>query len=150
MRLFTIFALGLAVISTAALAHQGATGVVKQRMEAMKDTASQMKTIAGMVKGESALDAEVVASSATIISRHAEEIPGLFPEGSIRKPSEALPEIWTNWDDFTSRAQRLAGRARNLAEIAGSNAEAGALAATFAAMGETCKNCHTRYRVKKQ
>lgn len=150
MRFSMIFALGLAAISTAALAHQGATGVVRQRMEAMKDTATQMKTIAAMVKGESAMDTEAVAAAAVTISRHAEKIPELFPQGSISKPSEALPEIWTTWDDFTARADRLAERARNFAGIAGSDAEAHVMAAAFAAMGETCRNCHTRYRVKKQ
>ena len=34
------------------MAHEGATGMVMHRMEAMKEISESMKTIAAMVKGE--------------------------------------------------------------------------------------------------
>ena len=44
--------LALSVSCGLALAHSGATGIVKQRMDAMKDIAAQMKLIGAMVRAE--------------------------------------------------------------------------------------------------
>lgn len=150
MRFSAILTLVLVALSTAVGAHQGATGIVKERMEAMKDIAAQMKSIAGMVRGEADIDIDALAASAARIEKHAGDMPGLFPQGSIMGPSEALPVIWTKWDAFSRSAENLAGRARDLAEAIESDAGEPAMAAAFAAMGETCKSCHTDFRVKKQ
>ena len=81
-------------ICGASLAHDDATGIVKKRMDAMSDIGDQMKTIASMLKGEKQFDAGSLAASATTIADHARKIPHLFPEGSLKKPSEALPAVW--------------------------------------------------------
>ena len=134
---------------TAVLAHQGATGIVKERMDAMKDIADAMKAIGTMMKAETPLDHGVVAASARSIAAHAQEMPTLFPEGSTDHPSEALPAIWENWHDFSVIASELSRRAEALAEQAGSGDGLEALRPGFAAIGKTCQSCHQDYRAKQ-
>ena len=150
MRMKLSVAACLIALATAALAHQGASGVVKKRMELMKETAQHMKSIAGMVSGKSELDTGSLTASAQTIAAHAGDIPDLFPEGSLHDPSEALPKIWEEWEDFTMLANDLSERAEQLAAVADDGASAADLQAAFGKVGETCKSCHTDFRLKKQ
>ena len=129
-----------------ALAHSGATGIVKQRMDSMKDIAAQMKQIGAMIKGERDYDAGLAASAADAIAQHAGMMPSLFPEGSNEGPSEALSSIWSDWDGFTQSAGDLESRAVALSDAAKSASRAAEIRAPFAAVGKTCSSCHEDYR----
>ncbi|MDA4847409.1 c-type cytochrome [Hoeflea poritis] len=143
-------AIALAVVSVTcgglALAHSGATGIVKQRMDAMKDIAAQMKLIGAMVKAERAYDAAAAAAAADIIVQHADAMLSLFPEGSNEHPSEALTIIWSDWDGFSRSARELSASATVLSETAVGTASAADITAPFAAVGKTCASCHEDYR----
>lgn len=96
----------LAAVS--AFAHGGATGVVKQRMEAMGAIKDAMKVLTPMMQGKTAYDANLVNQQAEVIGKHAgEALTSLFPEGSLDKPTEARPEIWKDWADFKDLAEQL-------------------------------------------
>lgn len=92
---------------SAALAHSGASGIVKNRMDMMRDIAAQMKQIGAIIKGEAAFDAASVRSAANRVAVHAGEMPKLFPERSTEAPSEALPSIWRDWGSFSDLAADL-------------------------------------------
>lgn len=129
-------------------AHEGASGVVKQRMMAMKDMAAGTKELSLMVTGKKAYDAERVKAIAAMIKGHAGEIPKLFPKGTNHHPSEATAKVWTHWDDFKGHAQKLAEFADGLASAA-PNGKTAALG-SFAKIGKTCSGCHEDYRAKKK
>ena len=102
----------LAVVGAAGagvvLAHGGATGIVKERMDLMKGIGDAMKTLTAMFKGEVAYDPDAVRAAArTIRSRAGEHMTTLFPEGSLHKPTEALPAIWEDWPAFRQYANEL-------------------------------------------
>ena len=78
-------------------AHESAIGAVKRRMDAMENIAGRMKILGGMMKKQTDFDPTAAANAAEIIADHAPRMPGLFPEGSDKHPSEALPIIWTDW-----------------------------------------------------
>lgn len=139
-------AIALAFAGGTALAHSGASGIVQERMELMKDIAGQMKQIGAMIKGKADFDAQAVHSAAGTVAAHAGEIPELFPEGSTEAPSEALPSIWRDWDAFTGLAADLEERADALAEAAASADGAGDIRPQFAEMGRTCSACHEDFR----
>jgi cytochrome c556 len=80
--------------ATLALAHEGATGVVKERMDLMESQKDAMKLIGDMAKGKTPFDAAKAAEAARDISVTAKKIPELFPEGSGGDKSEALPAVW--------------------------------------------------------
>ena len=140
-----------AVVSASgvALSHSGATGLVKQRMDAMSDIAKGMKAIGAMLKGEAGFDAGAVKSAASSIAEHAGQIPELFPEGSNRKPSEALPAIWEDWARFTSIADDMGAKAMALETAADGAAQIDQIKAPFGALAKTCKACHSDFRLAK-
>ena len=108
------------------LAHTGATGIVKERMELMKSVGAAMKTLAKMFKGEEPYDADAVRKAATQIQGHGgETMTKLFPEGSLDKPTEALPTIWEDWERFELLAAQLVDYSGALAKAANNPQGAG-------------------------
>ncbi len=108
----------IAVLSPISYAHDGATGVIKQRMDMMGEIAKAMKSIGQMVKGEIDYNADIATKSALEIEKHAERLPQLFPENSTTKPSEALPAIWENWEEFNQLMKEMKTQSRSLTDIA--------------------------------
>ena len=147
LRMFILF--GTVAICGASLAHDGATGIVKKRMDAMSDIGDQMKAMAAILKGEQTFDASSVHTSATIIAGHARNIPELFPEGSLKKPSEALPVVWSRWEDFTKLGSSMEASAVSLAEVANSAQSITDVRDQIIAVGKSCKACHADFRQAK-
>ena len=121
-------------------AHGGATGIVKQRMDAMVDIGRATKAIRDAIQ-RSRPDA--VRGAAARIAEHAAEIPKLFPDGSFHHPSEALPAISTDRAAFDALAAKLAGAAQELA----ANPDVPRAAERLA---EACTQCHKRFRADKK
>jgi cytochrome c556 len=134
-------------VSALAIAHEGATGMVMHRMEAMKEIGKGMKTIAAMVKGEQAFDRAAVQAAAVIIAEHGRHMPHMFPEGTLDKPTEALPVIWTRWEDFTGLARDMETSALALAEAARTASSAQDILPQLGEVGKSCKSCHESFRL---
>ncbi len=134
--------------TTAVLSHKGATGVVKERMMAMKSMGDNMKALSLMVTGRAPYNAKQIKNIAATIKGHTSNTAKLFPKGSISGPSEALPNIWTDWEAFMNHAKSL----ENLAGELNTAADKGKAAALviFAKMGKTCSGCHQDFRKKKE
>ncbi|WP_170519861.1 c-type cytochrome [Ruegeria atlantica] len=112
-----VFASVLAVASQSVFAHGGATGVVKERMDGMGVMKEAMKVLTPMMRGQVDYDTAVVRDRSEDISRHAgEALTKLFPKGSLDAPSEAKPEIWQDWEAFSTLADQLRVMADGLAE----------------------------------
>lgn len=115
-----LVAAAVAVSASGVLAHGGATGVVKERMELMESMGDAVKALAAMFRGKEPYDAERVRRLAGSIEAHgAEAMTKLFPEGSLDHPSEALPAIWKEWPRFEALARDTASYAGALREAAG-------------------------------
>ncbi len=134
--------------ATTALAHDGATGVVKERMDLMERQKDDMKLIGEMAKGTKPFDAAKAAEAARDIAVTAKKIHELFPEGSGGGKSEALPAVWEHWDDFTAKADELGNAADTLASsLDGSDPQ---WKGAFQGVSDACKACHQDYRKKKE
>lgn len=118
-----IFLLTLFILSSVPSllpAHEGATGVVKERMEAMKAIGAATKRIAAMMRGQQDYDAATVAEAAGTIGAHGgDAMTALFPKGSMHEPSQARPVIWEDWDRFRALARDLVLYSDALADAAG-------------------------------
>lgn len=149
MRFATSLALaGAILIATAAIAHEGATGVVKVRMDAMSEIADDMKLIGrGLRSGT--LDAAAGADAANRIAAHAADIPEQFREPNTDHPSEALPAIWDEFERFSAIAGELEVHAAAFVVEAGAGADSDDLNAAFRLMGATCSACHEDFRLKQ-
>lgn len=100
-------------------AHTGAMGVVKERMELMKDAGEATKALADMMRGKTAYEADDVRALAERIASHGgEAMTEKFPEGSLDPPTEARPEIWEDWSRFEELADQMKRYALALAEAA--------------------------------
>ena len=135
--------------STLLLAHSGATGVVKKRMELMESMGKEMKSIAAMIKGERPYDAGLIRQNSAQIATRSSEVERLFPPGSLMSPSEALPVIWKQWPEFGELMRRLQQEAEVLhskAEDAGKRE----VMRQFAVLGKVCSDCHTDFRRNKE
>ena len=137
-----LFLGGVAIIgvSAAAFAHSGATGVVKERMGAMKSMGEAIKRIKPMMSGETAYDAAAVREAAQAIAEEAgKTMTGRFPEGSTDHPSEVLPRTWEEWERFVRLADQLETAANGLALAAGNgrHAEDHMMSGQSGMMGDT-------------
>lgn len=139
MKMTTVLAAIIASSTAlAAFAHGGATGVVKERMDAMADMGKAVKAVSPMMRGEIAYDADVVRQAAAIFSRHAgETMINLFPQGTGGAPSEATDAVWTKWEEFSELAEQLGVVSEGLAGAAdnGMMASAGGAVSTDTMMG---------------
>jgi len=132
-----------------AFAHDGATGVIKERMDLMKIIGKNTKMIAPMATGGADLDLKAVGASAAAISEAAKQAASKFPEGSLSEQSEAKPNIWTDWEKFSGLIESLAADSAALATAA-SNGDDAAILPAFGKMTGNCKTCHTEFRQKKK
>ena len=130
-------------------AHDGATGIVKQRMDMMSDVASSMKTLGQMIKGKNEYNPESAESAAIKIEKHSKHFHTLFPEGSTQDPSEALPAIWQDWEEFQKLLTIMENEASKLANIASTAKSAEEIKVQFSTLGKTCGMCHEKFRLKK-
>ena len=152
-QVLTISTLLFGVLTTGVVAHKGATGVVKERMDQMGTIAKSMKAMGAMFKGADPYDAATVEElSRKIAGFGGDRLIAVFPEGSLDHPSEARPEVWSNWARFAELAQGMEVAAINLAEGAGNDRDAGSPTssdALFRELAATCKSCHQDFRIKK-
>ena len=121
-----------------ALAHDGATGVVKERMELMSMLGKTMKSLKAIIRNTNPIDPSTLSRSAEAIRGHSGQMAGLFPAGSYDKPSEALPVINDRRQEFDALFLELSDSAKRLAETP----DRSALAAWFRDTGRVCSNCH--------
>jgi len=125
--------------------HSQATGVVKERMDAMTEMGKRMKAIGRRARSNEALGQ--VSDDAGIIKDIAAKIIALFPAGSTQPPTEAASAIWRNFDDFASKARALEQEAEKLATMKG--ADARSMAQQVRTVSEACSSCHEKYRIKQ-
>jgi len=133
---------------TMVLAHEGATGIVKERMDSMKSMGDASKGIVDMLKGKTAYSSGALVEYATTINQHSKNIPDHYPSGSLQDVSEALPVIWERWDEFEQLAKQLESSSAALIDTA-QNKDRKAVRAQFAKVAKSCKGCHEDYRMKQ-
>jgi cytochrome c556 len=126
-------------------AHEGATGVVRERMEAMEAMAKSMKSIDQHIKRKR--DLAPVKAEAKSIQDGALKMPSLFPPETGKHPSEAKADVWKKWPDFEARARALATESAKLAELDGRDLKE--LREQAVRVSNVCGDCHELYRSKQ-
>jgi len=130
-------------LSALALAHSGATGIVKERMDRFSQNKDNLKVIKAHL-AENNLAA--IIPPAEQIRNWAKQMPDYFPAGSNAKPSEASPKIWVDFSGF-ERAAAANYQAANELILAAQSGNATATRDAFKATAATCKSCHKSYRL---
>lgn len=141
-------AAALCAAAVAALAHEGhnhATGMVKDRMEAMTKMAERVKAITQRVRANKDLTA--IAGDAHVLHELAGKIASQFPAGSTQHPTAAKEAIWKTWPDFESKAKALESASEKLMNT--NPGDKKAIGAQFRAVSQACSDCHEKYRTTK-
>ena len=85
-----------------AIAHSGAKGIVKERMDYFKASQDNLKKIRTHIRNENYASIIPLANS---IASWSAKMSDYFPAGSNMKPSEASPKIWSDFEGFMAAAQ---------------------------------------------
>jgi cytochrome c556 len=136
----------LAMSCLSAVAHDHATGVVKERMEMMESMAKRMKAIRERIDRKR--DLAAIKSDAEAIASQAPHLVHLFPPGSTQKPTDARGTIWQQWPDFERKANELEAESKKLMTAAPD--DYGVMSAQVRAVTQTCVACHEKYRTKRR
>jgi cytochrome c556 len=134
--------LGLAMIAGVAIAAEATDPTVKARQELMDVIGMNTGILGKMAGGENPYDAAAAEGAKAAMAAAAAEIAAKFEPQATDPKSTAKADIWTNWDDFVKKGDALkaAAEAMDASSLEGVQAGMGAI-------GGSCKDCHTAYRI---
>ena len=138
----------VAVYSTT-MAHSEATGIVKERMDAMKDMGKKSTRVARMLRGQEVFDKQALITAADAFVLHGTQMKRLFPdthESRMGKTTEALPNIWQNWDRFSSDVDEFIMLSQTLQQTVNTTDNRRELKKAFRQTAESCSGCHKAFR----
>lgn len=138
---------GLTASAATADTFIDAADTVEYRQHAFSMIRGNFGIMAGMVRGEIDYDAGVFQQHANAV-KHLANIPltGFMGAGkNVTTDSDALPAIWTNWQDFEGKMNNLIKASAELA-VAAESGSLRSIAPKFIATAGTCKQCHDNYR----
>jgi cytochrome c556 len=101
-------AAGWLLLLALAGAAVAASSVIKERREVMKSFPAAVRTMGEMFRGSRPYDArEFKAAAEQIRSNSGAALTERFPPGSVGEGSQAMPDIFTHWSEFTGMSEQL-------------------------------------------
>lgn len=137
------FALTLLAVPTFVLAHAGATGATKERMDAMAATKDNLSALRAATAADP-VDRDRAHAAINALERLADQMPALFEERHLPMVSEALPKIWDQPEQFAKEVRYFSVQldvARN--QIADDPQQ------VMRTVAAGCASCHEKFREKK-
>jgi cytochrome c556 len=123
------------------------TGIVKQRIDQMEEIGRAIKQLGKIMKGTTPYSPKDIATLARAVElRSGNHLVELYPKGSMKYPTKAMPSIWRQRPDFIALAGDMARHARLLAASADHAAKA---QNHHRALRRTCRDCHDRHRARR-
>ena len=127
---------------TPLFAHEGAKGIVKERMDKFKMSKKMMQTIHKSIQNE---DFETIENSATTLHNWGKEMIRYFPEGSDGAPSEASADIWLDPEGFKKAVNNFEVASLKLIDIS-KEKDFEKTVDSFRSLVGTSKGCHQKFR----
>ena len=125
------------------MSKAGSGDVVADRQRVMKLQGASWADIQAKAK---AGNIEGIAVNAETLALTAQQIPGLFPEGSLTEKSKAKPEVWQKWAEFQAAAKNLETQAEKLRDAARAKNEQLTQDLVKDFGRQACGTCHTPFR----
>ena len=123
-------------------AHEGAKGIIKERMDKFKMSKSLMKKINKGLQNDNFI---IIEKSAQTLLDWSKEMSNYFPEGSDTPPSEASSDIWLDPEGFKIAIKNF--ELASLELITQSQSENFDMTVnSFRDLAQTCKSCHQKFR----
>ena len=119
--------------------------VIKQRQDNRKQAGATMRAIKGIIDAKG--DAKTAVPHAAKLKELEVAFVAMFPAGSDKGETKALPVIWTDMAGFKKASDDSNAAYDKLAVAAGSG-DLAALTAAFGDTGKACGACHDKFRAK--
>lgn len=119
--------------------------LVEYRQLLMTGQRASMASIGDILKYKLPYSTNHIAIHAKNISEYAKLIPDAFKKQITAGATDAKPEIWQNWNDFTAKAKAVEDASAKLAAVAATG-DMKAIMPEVKALGDSCKACHNSYR----
>ena len=140
-----VIALSLLLIPTLGYAQD----VIEKRQKLMESNDDANKAIRAAAKVKDYATLEVKAK---VIMDNMGTVLDLFPKGSISETSEAHPDIWDKWDEFSKHPGKVKAVAEALrkATAAKDDAQINAQVKAMGGLGSgACGGCHVSFNKKR-
>ena len=145
-------ALAVAAVTCASVTtaqSQSAAEAVKARQQGLKSLGAAFKVIRDELRNASP-DGAKIRTAATGITRAAGAIGAWFPAGTGPESgvkTDAKPDVWADAAGFATARDTFVREAEKWAQL-GDSTDASAWKDAAASLGQSCKGCHDKYRVK--
>jgi cytochrome c556 len=105
-----------------------------------------IKPMGSMVKGKTPFDAVKFERHATDLAAATTlDMLAGYPEGSNHGETDALDEIWLDWDGFAAMTKEMQEKAAELKQIS-ANGDLEQIRPAYKALADACKQCHKKYK----
>ena len=125
------------------MSKAGSGDIVADRQRVMKLQGASWADIQAKAK---AGNIEGIAVNAETLALTAQQIPALFPEGSLTEKSKAKPEVWQKWAEFQAAAKNLETQAEKLRDASRAKNEQLTQDIVKDFGRQACGTCHTPFR----
>lgn len=122
--------------------------VIKYRQAVMKSQGGHMTAAAEIIKGKVDFGSDL-QYHAMALDASSDGLLKLFPDGSDFGDTRAKEEIWKNHSEFEKAAKNAAQAGNKFLAAVKSNDKA-AIAKAYEDLAEACKDCHKKFREKKE
>ncbi|MES9854061.1 MAG: cytochrome c [Candidatus Thiodiazotropha sp. L084R] len=148
-----LIARALGLSASFILFHTGAPAIagdvekaVDYRQGVMNVFSWNMKAMGDMMKGKTSYDQKLFAEHAQELATAAKlNVLKGFPEDSESDESDALPDIWMDFEDFEDKYRQMGVAAKALNEAAQSG-DKSVMGVALKKAGKGCKACHKKYK----
>lgn len=128
-----------------ATAAQADDGVISYRKDVYMAIGGHTKALAAILKREVDFT-EDAAAHAMALAALSQMVKHVFPEGSGKGDTQALPVIWEKPKEFAAIVDQFAADGAKLGDAASGGPKA--IAPAFGAFVKNCKTCHDTFRKK--
>ncbi len=148
MALFsTVLVAGVALAQSAASPAE----VIKARQQGLKSIGAAFKIIRDELKS-SAPDVAKIKAAGARIAEEGSAIDRWFPAGTgpdSGVKTDARAEIWSDPSAFSAAREAFVREAAKSAQVFTTDSDPSAWSAATASLGQTCRGCHDKFRVKR-
>ena len=125
--------------------------VIKERQQGLKKVGAALKLIRDELRGGSP-DGARIRGAAADITRAAGAIDRWFPAGTgpdSGLKTDAKAEVWTDAAGFAAARETFVREANKWTQL-GNGGDAAAWSEAATSLGQSCKGCHDKYRLKRE
>ena len=143
MRIVWRALIGAALVSSSVYAAADDVAI-KYRQKVMDSVGGTMQAMSAIVKQE-VTHPDHLAPLAHNMANLATIVPDVFPPGSGKGDTKALPEIWSTPAAFKERLDAFVDAAKKLDDVV-KGGDMSAFPAALGTLGKACKGCHDNFK----